>query len=206
MATESRWSGPIVSAPLEDVTDVSVELKYETPDWETIYEIRAINGRPVIAAIRIAPRTEGPVPPELPASLVRELLRPGEAVERARAYMTDPLIVASASVVPMLRATLDRYHDSRPRRGKRQPDHFYASIASRYLEVIASGSRKPVEVTAAQLGEEDDFVRYALDRARKRKLLARPDSPGKAGGCLTQLGRKALEAVPPEQPLQPGRA
>jgi hypothetical protein len=197
MAIESRWTGPIASAPTEDIADVRLELKYETPDWETIYEFRDVKGRPVVASIRIAPRTDGPVPPDLPATLVRELLRPGEAVEIARKYMTDPLTNASATVLPMMRELLDRYHDSRPRRGKRQPDHFYAAIASCYVHAIASGSHNPVAVAADQLGEKDTFVSQALNRARKRELLTRPDSPGKAGGYLTRLGCEALEARPP---------
>jgi len=185
-----------VSWPTEDITaarlGLRLELKYETPDWETIYEFHDVKGRPVVASIRIAPRTAG-VPPDLPATLVRELLRPGEAVEIARKYMTDSLTKASATVLPMMRELLDRYHDSRPRRGKRQPDHFYAAIASCYLHAVASGNHNPVEVAAAQIGETAGFVSQALNRARKRELLARPDSPGKAGGCLTQLGRDVLK-------------
>jgi hypothetical protein len=201
MATEARWT-PIVQAPLGPIEDldVRVELHYETPDWEAIYEIRAVNGRPAIASIRVKPRTEG-TPPELPATLARELMRPGEAVQRAQAYMTDPLTTASASVIPMMRALLDRYHDPTPRQGKRQPDRFYAGIAALYVEAVAAGSRRPVQDTARALGPDyqPPFVRDALTRARRRGLLTRPKTPAKAGGELTALGCEALEDRPSEQ-------
>jgi hypothetical protein len=122
-------------------------------------------------------------------------MRPGEAIQEARKYLTDPLVRATGSAFSMMGELLARYHDPSARQGKRRPDSFYAWIASLYLEAVAAGSPSAVRDTATRLGPgyEPGFVRDALTRARKRKLLTRPDTPKRAGGELTQLGREALE-------------
>lgn len=183
--------------PTDRSSEGDVTLRYETPEWEAIYEIRAADGRPVIASIQIKPRTDDPVPPELPATLARELVRPGEALKHAHAFLGD---------LGPLRAWvgLESYHDLERHRGKRRPDYFYAAIASAYLQALKSGSRKPVADAAAVLpqGYEAKFVSDALTRARRRGLLTRPDSK-RAGGHMTSLGQGVLDAGPPKDYLGP---
>jgi hypothetical protein len=83
-----------------------------------------------------------------------------------------------------------------------RPRYFYAAVAARYAELVSAGSPAPVEETTRELFGDirlhRDLVRDALNRARELDLLTRPPVPRRPGGELTQLGREALEAGPPE--------
>jgi hypothetical protein len=109
---------------------------------------------------------------------------------------------------------LTRMHELDPaalgaeRRGKRQPDYFYAAIAALYVDAHAAGSRRPVADVADQLPKpyEASFVRDALSKARARGLLERSAGQRHAGGELTARGMEVLQVGPPENyagPLPP---
>jgi hypothetical protein len=93
------------------------------------------------------------------------------------------------------------------RRGKRQDDFLYATIADRFVRAIELGSRSPRKDVALELPATygGQFVAGALMKARKRKLLTPPEST-RPVGRLTARGRRVLAAGPPAgytSPLPP---
>jgi hypothetical protein len=206
--TVGTYTGPEprITVTLELVTTGGepAEVLSREP-WRAVFLLVADAGRPAVGEVRLEPI--GEVRP-LAALLARELLKPAQALEIGRHALLEAIEGPDSASERKARAgVLASWHGLDPtqlgaeRRGSRQPHYFYASIASLYLEAVASGSRSPVKDTAERLGKgyERSFVRDALTRARKRELLTYPGSPNKAGGCLTQLGREALEAGPPQQ-------
>ncbi len=82
---------------------------------------------------------------------------------------------------------------ARPGRPGR-PDAFYAEVASRYVDALDSGSRRPTADVAENLNYSAARVRDAVHEARERGLLSRPAAKGRPGGALTDRAKKLLAA------------
>jgi hypothetical protein len=208
VSKETNAEKPRITVTLElAMADIETGEIFETAPWRAIYELRADEGRASIAGVQLEP-ADSTRPSSLPAQLARDLLKPGLALAAGRYGLRDMIEDPNVSIAEQrARAKLladwhglDAAQLGTERRGKRQPDYFYAAIASRYLDEVASGSRRPVADTAQALpgGYEATFVRDALDRARKRELLERPKGGARhAGGQLTARGVDVLAAGPP---------
>jgi hypothetical protein len=187
----------------------------EAADWQAVYTVRVLGGRMAIASVLIEPRAHATDnPPPLSATMARDLLATGPVLRKAREDLPEAAVViryVAASGAMPLASDFDQGFvadlvslDQRTTRGR--PRYFYAAIAAKYAELVSAGSSAPVEETALELFGDirlhRDLVRDALNRARELELLTRPPLPRRPGGELTQLGREALEAGPPEQPVR----
>lgn len=83
--------------------------------------------------------------------------------------------------------------ERRPGRPGRS-DREYAELAREYVEALESGSRSPTADVAQKAHRFTDasHIRDGLHEARKRGLLTRPQTKGKAGGVLTDRARALL--------------
>lgn len=187
-------------------------------DWISYIRFTAIDGRPVIAELRVLPTmsqvgTQGdpwlaptlenvdwPTPPD--AGLTSRALRGvhlGRAVELAYEHLQKFLQRELRQPRPLpTRFTSEAV--SAPRRpGRRgRDDRFYAIVAALYVKALEQGSRKPVVATAEMLSKrqrgtyEAAYVRDLLYAARQRGLLTRPPK-GQAGGQLTDRAQALLQ-------------
>ena len=184
------------AAKRAETTDEWAAIMAKAP-WRAIYTIVAVAGHPEIGEVQLVP-ADPANPAPLSARLARDLLKPGDALQKARRALSE-MIGDRDDRAQRLRVLhgVDPAKLGVERRGKRQPDAFYAKIAESYVEQVRLGRPNPVAETARLLFDENDvnFVRDALTRARKRELLEYPPRPGKPGGELTALGREALEAT-----------
>jgi hypothetical protein len=206
-----------VALELESVEQVTggppgeVEVVERAP-WRAIYELAANKGRAVIAEVRLEPTNPADGRP-LSAQLARELVKPSAALDFGRKGLLamvphDDSREQRAREEWLVKYGLDPTQLGAERRGKRQPDYFYAALAARYVEAHTSGSRRPVADVADQLplGYESSFVRDALSKARERGLLERSSGQRQAGGEFTARGRHVLEEGPPDGYVGPGVA
>jgi hypothetical protein len=182
--------------------------------WRAVYSIEFDEGRAAIGGVALEPTDPTEFPP-LAAELARELLKPGGALSFARTAIRGMIEEGDAAADE--RAARERYFAAfhgldiaqlTERRGKRQPDYFYASIAALYVEAHTVGSRRPVADVADQLptAYKAPFVRDALSKARERGLLERSAGQRHAGGELTAAGRQVLDEGPPEGYVGPAPA
>ena len=211
--TVSKHSGakPTLTVTLELVT-IGLETRevLETASWRAVYELRADGGRVAISEIQLRPTTPGELR-RLPAQLARELLIPGRVLEIGRIGLLDVIVHENQAERESRQGRLPEYHGLDPaqlradRRGKRQPDYFYAVLAARYVEAHSTGSRRPVADVAAQLpaANTPPFVRDVLSKARARGLLERSAGQRRAGGALTPRGRQVLQDGPPDDYVGP---
>jgi hypothetical protein len=70
-----------------------------------------------------------------------------------------------------------------------------ARLAQRYAEVVATGSKHPIQDLADELGVKPSHVRDTIFRAREKGYLTRSHGP-RPGGSLTQAGRDVLQRDP----------
>jgi hypothetical protein len=153
--------------------------------WIAAYAITVDEGQPVVAELRVTPTARVPAG-GLTARMLREL-KPGAAVAEAYAEM------GLDADRPPRRFAKARKQPTRPgRRGR--DDSFYANIAWEYVRALTARSRHPVADTAEVLRKNDlhysdAYVRDAIAEARRRGLLT-PARRGRAGGRLTEKGRK----------------
>jgi hypothetical protein len=78
---------------------------------------------------------------------------------------------------------------AKPARAGRS-DRYYAIWAARYVDKVGSTAR-PIEELAMEWDIKPAHVRDLIHKARERGLLTK-GLPGRAGGALTDKGRKAL--------------
>src|SRR4051794_23491038 len=100
MATESRWAPLTTQWSTDDPSAVAAlsDPTYEAGGWRAIYALEQVDGRPVIASVRLEPQDLESSAPELSATLARELMRPGEALRMVREHLADPLTRALAQM------------------------------------------------------------------------------------------------------------
>ena len=90
-------------------------------------------------------------------------------------------------------AGLRRDFNRTPRPGRRgRPEKFYAEVAATYAAHLRDPT--PLKSTAAKLGIPEKTVRHFLAQARDRGLLTKAPR-GRAGGQLTEKGRKLLDGT-----------
>ena len=186
-------------------------------DWFSYVRFVAIDGRPVIAELRVLPtaaqfgevgdpwmapaldRTEWPEPPD--EGLTSRALRRvhlGQAVDLAHKQIQKLL---DRDREPRLMPKFTAEAVSAPRQpGRRgRDDRFYATVAAIYVEALERDPRRPVVLAAQMLSKrrrgtfKPAYVRDLLHVARQRGLLTRPPK-GRAGGQLTGKARAALAA------------
>jgi len=95
------------------------------------------------------------------------------------------------------------------RRGR--DDLFYASLAARYVSLLAAGSQAPIRDLARELRDaghdfSDEYVRQLINNARGRRDLLTEAPPGKAGGELTPKARRLLTEAQEADREEPKRA
>ena len=194
------------------------ELWVEVPhgDWLAAYRFLPVDGRPVLAEVRVFPAESVPRDPGrwseqavpeggVPARVLRELRT--SVADEVRRHVLQQLagkrgaawILDSFGLQRMgfTEAILDAPH----RPGRRGRDEaFYASIAVRYAVLVATGTRTPIQDLAKELvGQGEWFspesVRQLVTKARARGLLTEAP-PGRAGGVATE---RAWELVKTER-------
>jgi hypothetical protein len=74
----------------------------------------------------------------------------------------------------------------------RQGDEYFARLAQRYVELVAAGSKHPIQDLAAEGGVKPSHIRDAIFRAREKGYLTSSHGP-RPGGSLTQAGRDVLQ-------------
>jgi hypothetical protein len=183
------------------------------PGWIAAYRVVPVDGRPVIAEVRLFPAE----PRRDPGRWSAETLGSGATVPlgglpfaAVRALKPSKHLHATwPQVVNVMRkvaggAPLERQGFTEPaqlpprRPGRRgHDDLFYASWAERY-ERAASSSRRPIRVLVEEFEAEgrsftDGYVRDVVHRARKRGFLT-GEEPGRGVGKLTPKARRVLAA------------
>ena len=83
----------------------------------------------------------------------------------------------------------------RPRRARNagQPDRFYATLATTYVQLVSRGVRHPIRTIARRRHIGSEKVRDWIREARVRGLLTM-GTQGRAGGQLTPLARRVLKS------------
>lgn len=199
---------------VESVESIEALQALSRAPWRAVYSIEFDEGRAAIAGVALEPTDPGEFPP-LAAALARELLKPGAALDIARRELRD--MIEEGNPDADEQAARERYFAAfhgldvtqlAERRGKRQPDYFYAAIAALYVDAHTAGSRRPVADVADQLPPpyKTPFVRDALSKARERGLLERSAGQRHAGGQLTAAGMQVLEEGTPEDYVGPAAA
>ena len=187
-------------------------------DWLSYVRFAAVDGRPVIAELRVLPtaaqfgeagdpwlaptldRTEWPEPPD--EGLTSRALRRvhlGEAVDRAHKEIQKRLERDRERERRRLMPKFTAEAVSAPRQpGRRgRDDRFYATVAAIYVEALERDPRRPVVLAAQILSKrrrgtyKPAYVRDLLHVARQRGLLTKPPK-GRAGGQLTDKAQAAL--------------
>jgi hypothetical protein len=205
----------LIPSDVESVESIEALEALSRAPWRAVYSIAFDEGRPAIDGVLLEPIDPAEAPP-LAAELARELLKPGAALDLARRAFRDMIEEGDADEQAARERYFAAFHGLDPaqlgaeRRGKRQPDYFYAAIAARYVAAHRAGSRRPVADVADQLPKpyKPPFVRDALSKARERDLLGRSAGQRHAGGELTARGLEVLQEGPPDGyvgPLPPGR-
>jgi hypothetical protein len=219
--TTTRYTGatPRITVTLElETADSETGEIFDREPWRAVYELASGGGRAVISRVHLEPTDSTRPTLPLPAQLARELIKPGLALESGRYLLRemieDPEHSSTEQRIDAERLArwhgLDAAQLGIERRGKRQPDYFYAAIAALYVDARATGSRRPASDVADQLPRayKSQFVRDALNKARKRGLLERSAGQRRAGGELTSRGLTVLQEGPTEDyagPLPPSR-
>lgn len=212
-----RHRGPLTppGEPREGVFDVDL-----TDGWVCTYRVANQDGEPVVAELHIRPSGKDPPQGGLTTRLLRrvklgEHLAAITAVLRGWASGGTPLeertthIPAAPGRGSQKRITVgpeDFDRDiaeglgfSEPPRERRpgrpgRSDREYAELAREYVEALESGSRSPTADVAQKAHRFTDasHIRDGLHEARKRGLLTRPQTKGKAGGVLTDKAHALL--------------
>lgn len=95
--------------------------------------------------------------------------------------------------IPELGAWLD---DAPRRRGRpRVPVRRLLEVAEAYVEAFEGGSLTPTKLVADQLGLTASQVNKLLDKAVARGLFRRTGGAAKAGGELTEEGRRVADSM-----------
>jgi len=83
-------------------------------------------------------------------------------------------------------------------------DEYLAGLSQRYAELVAAGSKRPIQDLADELGRKPSHVRDAIFRAREKGYLTSSHGP-RPGGSLKQAGRDVLKRTDKSSPARPRR-
>ena len=185
-----------------------------------IYE--RIEGRPVVAELRIFPRPPkakagktraarcyGERSPEsnndavpsggITGTLLREVkpgMRNAEPVidDYRDALMTIQAFLTEdvAEVVARLDKQIGRPSRAKTGEGRRQTDRYYSEIAVDYERLCAEGNRAPVKTMAEERGLDIGRMRSHIHRARRNGFLS-DVYQGQTGGFATEKALKTLK-------------
>jgi hypothetical protein len=161
----------------------------------------------VVAEVRVVPRSRGHVPGApwwetprkitpggVPATVLRTIAL-GEVYDEVRRILDDLATWRDDKQAEDARAVWLAGLREAPRRpGRRgRDDSYYARVAALYVDLLATGSRRPVVELAGQLGggHRRGAAVQLVHEARRRGLLTKSQS-GTAGGELTAKARKLL--------------
>jgi len=144
----------------------------------------------------------GPTPP-LTARAIRSV-QFGDLERAARVGIGDllsgleeldtDLTTAELRRISLLRKAVAETRRPGPKVGEfALDDGHYASVARDYV-IASRRSRSPAKDVGDQWGLSAKTIRNWLVEARTRGLLSDPESPGKAGGHLTDKGKRSLKA------------
>lgn len=78
---------------------------------------------------------------------------------------------------------------------ERVTDRRLVEAAAAYIELVESGSHRPIPELAEQFGRAEDTMRYWIRTARAEGFLTR-NPPGKPGGDLTPRALHLMETPP----------
>ena len=214
---EIRYRGTLTQPgePHEGVFEVDL-----ADGWVCAYRMADQGGQSVVAELRIHPKGEDAPQGGLTTRLLRRVKLGEHAAAitarlRGMASGGTPLeertthIPAAPGRASQKRITFgpeDFDRDiaeglgfSEPPRERRpgrpgKSDREYAELAREYVEALESGSRRPTADVARKAHRFTDasHIRDGLHEARKRGLLTRPQTKGKAGGILTDRARALL--------------
>lgn len=175
-------------------------VEIEEGAWTVAYRLVAGPSGPVIAELRVFPTAGRTVagefsgdPVAVPAGGVNS-----EVMRIVRLHAHRAIIEAEAQSEPGFRTPqLDRdLADLRsliafmPPGGR--PPVFLALLARVYVALVESGERRPNRAIARLLERRPDWVRNALNQARKRGYLSRPSKERTVGGELTEAAERLL--------------
>jgi hypothetical protein len=184
-------------------------------DWDSIVRFVSQGGHPVVAELRIVPRTDTPgvpaelddheddwsdviggaAPPTPEGGLTTRALRDvhlGHALELAYAQLGRAFERGRRHPSFPPPASFAEHAVSTPRRPGRKgrEDSFYAAVAAAYVDAIERGSRKPVVDAADTLSEAWGGTHeptYVRDllHVARQRGLLTRPPKGRAGGQLT---------------------
>ena len=223
----ARQCGVKARKAQDDIGAVEITERWEEfplgDRWIAACRIRAQDGQPVVAELRVFPSEpsrpvcggrwsaevrgdQAEVPPGgLTARLLREV-RIGEHVRHFTKSLQGSLQtwrsppIASGQPAPW---------GWPPERGgfvppavrnihrlgrKGRPDLFYAKLARQYVTRLRSGSARPVKEIATAQSLPQERVRDMIHEARKRGLLTRFEQ-GRPGGELTERCNEVLDLL-----------
>ncbi len=142
------------------------------------------------------------------AVLVMAALVAIAATRRARGARAGTFVAPAPAEPPALPPPAAPPPAARPAPGPEPAALALARLSAEYLEVVASGSRRPVVDVADRRGWDIERTRRELGRARARGLLVGAGR-GRAGGALSAeaerlLAPSAVPAPDDQPPARPG--
>ncbi len=164
--------------------------------------LRVINqsGQPVVAEVRVVPKTPKARPGEWSKS-PDDVPRGGltQRGQLRRVHLEEAMKIAVRDVrrgqeIGYLHGWFHGRENWEMRAqggGRRLPDEELARLAQGYLALVGARNPRPVVETALRSGLTVGVVRERLRRAKDRGLFE-PLAPGRAGGELTAKGKALL--------------
>ncbi len=182
------------------VTEAWVEQ--ELPGgWVAFLRVINQSGRPVVAEVRVVPKTPKARPGEW-SELADDVPRGGltQRGQLRRVHLEEAMELATRDVkrgqeIGYLRGWFDGHERwatrTRQGGGRRLPDEDLARLVQGYLALVGACEARPVVELARRCGLTAPAVRERLRKAKMRGLFE-PLAPGRAGGELTAKGKALL--------------
>lgn len=115
----------------------------------------------------------------------------GETIAKARQLAANTYDVLNDEAAARLEELLWPWKVDARSTSVVRDDLAYSALAARYVQLVAGGSRKPVEQLAKELGVAPVTVSQHLREARQRGVLTATE-PGRSGGELTDHAMHVL--------------
>ncbi|MGB7220743.1 MAG: hypothetical protein WBD07_18230 [Vicinamibacterales bacterium] len=172
--------------------------------WVAAYRIVVLDGRPIIAELRVFPaeprigdREFGPG--EWSGSFNATASVPGQGITaglvKKKIQVSIPIDHITEIRAKMQALAEQHWGITRSSRGRKpKPALFYAEVARDYVNALTAGSRQPAADLAKARGISRALSRALVSRARAMRFLEIA-AAGRAGGALTDAARRVLQGA-----------